>query len=131
MTAHATGSFNGTRWEESAYDEGEGKPKLTRASVTNAYSGDFEGEGTLEYLMVYRGDGPVDFIGIERMTGRLGGRTGSFVLQHGGTWENGVAKGSWTVVPGSGTGELATLRGSGGYQATEKEASLTLDYDFD
>lgn len=130
MTAHATGSFEGKRWEETAYDEGEGKPKLTRASVGNAYHGDVEGEGVLEYLMLYRADGPVDFIGLERIDGRLGGRTGSFVLQHSGTWENGTARATWTVVPGSATGELTGLRGSGGYEATHDKSSLTLDYDF-
>jgi hypothetical protein len=130
MTTHATGSFEGKGWEESAYDEGEGKPKLTHAGVTNAYKGDIEGEGVLEYLMVYLADGSVPFIGLERISGRLGGRTGSFVLQHSGTWENGTARATWAVVQGSGTGELSGLRGSGGYEAAHDASSLTLDYDF-
>ena len=44
------------------------------------------------------------YVGYERVTGTLGGRSGSFVLQGVGTWEGGVAKTTWTVVPGSGTG---------------------------
>ena len=68
----------------------------------------------------------------ERVTGTLGGRSGSFVLQGVGTWEEGVARTTWTVVPGSGTGQLTGLRGEGGIEAAGGQAEITyrLDYDF-
>ena len=47
------------------------------------------------------------------MTGKLLGRAGSFVLQHEGTFSDGLARSSYFVVPGSGTGALARLSGEG------------------
>ena len=61
MTTRANVTFEGKNWDEKPFSEIEGGPKLTRASVTNVYHGDIEGEGTLEYLMVYNTAGPVDF----------------------------------------------------------------------
>jgi hypothetical protein len=40
-----------------------------------------EGEGQVEYLMMYRSDGSATFVGLERVVGRIGGKTGAFVLQ--------------------------------------------------
>ena len=100
-------------WDETPYSEGAGLPKLTRASVKKTFTGDLEGEGQVEYLMMYRADGSATFVGLERVVGRLGGRTGSFVLQRTGLFEGGQAKETYSVVPGSGTGELQGLRGEG------------------
>jgi len=132
MTTHATGSFEVKSWDEKPYSEIDGGPKLTHASVTNAFHGDIEGEGALMYLMVYRDDSSTSYFGLERVVGRVGDRSGSFVLQHSGTYEGGAATTTWSVVPGSGTGDLRGLRGEGGYVARggEKQTPFTLDYDF-
>ncbi|MFL5759504.1 MAG: DUF3224 domain-containing protein [Thermomicrobiales bacterium] len=129
MRSHATGTFAGKSWDEETYDEAEGRPKLSRASVTNAYSGDLEGEGKLEYLLAYQHDDAASFVGIERVVGRIGDKSGSFVLQQSGTYENGVAKGEWFVVPGTGTEELTGLRGEGDFEASHESAAFTLDYE--
>jgi hypothetical protein len=100
-------------WDEKPYGEGLDLPKLTRASVAKTFAGDLEGEGQVEYLMMYRGDGSATFVGLERVVGRLAGRTGSFVLQRTGVFEGGQAREIYSVVPGSGTGELHGLRGEG------------------
>src|SRR5262245_14946459 len=100
----ARATFEVKTWEEKPCDPVEGAPKLTRATVTKVFHGDLEGEGKVEYLMLYREDGSASFVGLERVAGRLGGRAGSFVLQHSGTFEAGTAKTTWSVVPGSGTG---------------------------
>jgi len=100
-------------WDEKPYSEGEGQPKLTRASVAKTFTGDLDGESHVEYLMMYRSDGTAAFVGLERVVGRLGGKSGSFVLQRTGVFEGGEAKESYTVVPGSGTGALQGLRGDG------------------
>ena len=100
-------------WDEKPYSEAPGSPKLTRASVTKTFTGDVEGEGSVEYLMMYRADGSATFVGLERVVGRIGSRSGSFVLERTGVFEAGQAKETYTVVAGSGTGELAGLRGSG------------------
>jgi hypothetical protein len=100
-------------WDEKPYGEGPDLPKLTRASVAKSFTGDLEGEGHVEYLMTYRADGSATFVGLERVVGRLGGKTGSFVLQRTGVFEDGTAKETYSVVPGSATGELQGLRGEG------------------
>ena len=100
-------------WDEKPYSEGEGLPKLTRASVTKTFTGDMEGEGHVEYLMMYRSDGTATFVGHERVVVRLGGKPGTFVLQRIGVFENGQAKESYSVVAGSATGALEGLRGDG------------------
>lgn len=97
-----------------------------------AFSGDIEGESTVEYLMIHRTDGSADFVGVERVVGRVGDRSGSFVLRHTGTFEDGSATASWTVVRGSGTGKLTGLRGDGGFASAHAESyPVTLDYDFE
>lgn len=121
MTTSANSIFKIAKWDESAYDESEGQPKLTRASVTKLYTGDLEGEGALVMLMTYRLDDTAQFVGLERFTGTLGGRAGSFVLEHTGSFANGIVKSTWTVVPGSGTGELAELTGSITFEAGHAE----------
>jgi hypothetical protein len=100
-------------WDEKPYSEGPGLPKLTRASVVKTFSGDIAGEGQVEYLMIYRSDGSATFVGLERISGRIGDKTGSFVLQRVGVFENGQAKETYSVIPGSGTGDLHGLRGDG------------------
>jgi hypothetical protein len=140
--------FEIKNWEEKPYDETAGMPKLVRASVTEAFQGDIEGEGTVEYLMMYRDDGSAGFIFMRRVVGRVGGRSGSFVLQGSGEFEGVTAKGTWLVMPGSGSGVLRGLRGEGGFvahhgpepiewagrvwQPTPRMlATVTLDYDFE
>jgi hypothetical protein len=113
MKQTANGRFAIKGWDEKPYSEGEGLPKLTRASVTKAFTGDIEGESHVEYLMMYRPDGSASFVGLERVTARIGEKRGTFVLQRTGTFEGGQAKETYSVVPGSGTGDLRGLRGEG------------------
>ena len=132
MTIQATGTFVGKSWDEKPFHELAGAPRLARASVANAFHGDVEGDGTLEYLLIYREDGSCGYIGVERVVGRIGDRSGSFVLQHEGNYAVDTATGTWFVVPGSGTGELHGLQGDGAFVGKhgEPSASYTLDYDF-
>jgi len=113
MMQSANARFAVKSWDEKPYSEGREQPKLTRASVTKTYTGDIEGEGQVEYLMMYRSDGSATFVGLELVVGRIGGKTGSFVLQRTGIFEGGQAKESYSVVHGSATGELQGLIGNG------------------
>jgi hypothetical protein len=113
MKQTAKSRFAIQRWDEKPYREGDNMPKLTRASVTRTFTGDLEGEGWVEYLMMYRSDGSATFVGLEQIVGRIGGKVGTFVLQRTGVFENGQAKESYAVVPGSGTGDLRDLKGEG------------------
>ena len=117
-------------WDEKPYSEGSDLPKLTRATVTKTFTGDIEGEGQVEYLMMYGGDGTATFVGLERVVGRIGGKAGSFVLQRTGIFEGGQAKESYSVIPGSGTGELRGLRGEGTSAVGHgTEHPVTLNYE--
>lgn len=113
MKQSASARFVIKSWDERPYSEGENLPKLTRASVTKAYTGDIVGEGQVEYLMMYRSDRSAAFVGLERVVGRIAGKTGSFVLQRTGVFEDGQAKESYSVIPGSASGELHGLLGDG------------------
>jgi hypothetical protein len=127
-TAHAR--FSITSWDEKPYSEGQDLPRLTRATVTKTFTGDIEGESQLEYLMMYRLDGSATFVGLERVVGRIGGKSGTFVLERFGTFEGGQARESYTVIAGSGTAELRDLRGEGTSavgHATEYPFTLTYE----
>ena len=113
MKQTANARFAIKSWDEKPYSEGKDLPKLTRASVSKTYSGDIAGEGQVEYTMMYRSDGSATFVGLERIVGRIAGKIGSFVLQRTGVFEGGQAKESYSVIPGSGTGELRSLVGDG------------------
>jgi len=130
MKKSANARFAIKSWDEQPYGEGQDQPKLTQASVTKTYTGDIEGEGQVEYLMMYRGDGSATFVGLERVIGRLAGKAGSFVLQRTGVFEGGLAKESYSVIPGSATGELRGLLGDGTSAVGHgMEHPFTLDYE--
>ncbi len=132
MSIHASGGVETRSWDEQAIEEPEGGTKLTRVRATNTFSGDIEGESVVEYLLAYANDDYCSFVGIERVTGQIGGRSGSFVLQQHGTFQDGGIQISWFVVPGTGSGELGGLRGEGGYVWNGEHgvpAPFTLDYD--
>lgn len=131
MSTRADATFVVKSWDEKPYHEAEGEAKLTRATVAKSFSGDLEGEGVVEYLMCHGKDGTASFVGLERIEGTLGGRSGSFILEHRGTFAGGTADTKWTVVPGSGSGELDGLQGEGGFASAHAESyEMVLDYEF-
>ena len=130
MRMIANARFAITNWDERPYSEGQDLPRLTRASVMKTFTGDIEGEGQVEYLMMYRSDGSATFVGLERIVGQVAGKAGSFVLHRTGVFENGLAKESYYVIPGSGTGDLWGLRGEGTSAVGHgTEHPLTLNYE--
>jgi hypothetical protein len=120
------------KYEPVAYEEPAEGPVLSRIHVEEAFNGDIEGDGVVEFLQASRPDGSASFVGIERVSGSVAGRTGTFLLQDVGTVENNIVSGDWFVVPGSGTGRLAGLRGQGGFRANLGEgADVHLEYWFE
>ena len=111
--AQATGTFEVTGGTEDPFDELDGGIKLTHASGTQTFSGDIDGDGKVHWLMLYRADESAQFVGLQRITGSVGGQRGSFVLAAEGDHEAGSSRIRWTVVGGSGTGALAGIAGSG------------------
>lgn len=132
MKHTANARFAITSWDEKPYSEGPDQPRLTRASVAKKLTGDIDGESHTEYLMMYRPDGTASFVGVERVVGRVAGRSGSFVMQRVGSFEGGQAKETYSVIPGSGTGELRAIRGEGSSSVGHgMEHPFTLSYEMD
>ncbi len=132
MSTFANTTFKVESWDEQPLHEEKGATKLTRVSAVVSYRGDLEGQGRVEYLMSYRADGSATFLGMERVSGGLAGYQGSFVLQHVGSFEEGTAKSTFSVIPGSGSGKLEKLRGHGEYASTGcDETPVTFQYDIE
>ena len=102
---------------------------LARTTVKKTLTGDLQGTSVAELLMLWAED-HAGYVASERVTGRLEGREGSFVLQHGGLVDGETLNPFGHVVPGSGTGDLAGLRGTGIFLHDENGATFTLDYWF-
>ena len=130
MTARAEGTFTVASWDEETYQELGGKAKLTRASVGYQLSGDIEGEAAWEALMFYRADGTAEYTGLQYVSAQIAGRSGTCVMVADGAFADGAASGTWRVIPGSGTEDLAGLRGSGTSVLTsEPPGTFTFDYE--
>jgi hypothetical protein len=93
--------------------------------VRKRYLGELEGTSVAEVLTAQGPDGQA-FVAIERVDGRLAGRAGTFVLQHGGLIGEGEPRAFGHVVPGSGTGELHGLRGEAAFAHDEAGARVVL-----
>lgn len=122
-------------WDEKTFSE-PGSPgpghagKLTKASVRKTYTGDVEGEGVLEYLLSYKDDGSAEYMGYERVTGKVDGVPGSFVFRHNGTYAEDRMMQTSVIVEGSGTGELIGLSGRTEIIAGhDKDYPFTLEYE--
>jgi hypothetical protein len=104
---HATGPFE-VKLEPLATDAAP----IGRRSIDKQFHGDLEATSKGEMLS-FMSDvkGSAGYVALERVTGSLHGKKGSFALQHSGTMDRGAASLSVTVVPDSGTGELVGLSG--------------------
>ncbi len=133
MTTQAKATFDIKQWDEKSWDgqpyADVEAPKLTRAEIGFTYAGDFVGESKLQFLMQYNVDGRVYSVGLEEMTGTLAGRKGTYILQHEGLFDGKNNSGTFTIIPGSGTGELAAIRGSGKSFSTQEIREITFDYE--
>jgi len=109
----ARGSFEVKGGTEDPYDELDGGTKLTHASGTQAFSGDISGEGAVHWLMLYRADKTARFVGLQRITGSIGGRSGSFVATAEGDHDGTGSTITFSIIPGSGTGDLTGISGDG------------------
>jgi hypothetical protein len=111
MEAHATGTFDVTLAAIGTDDKADGST-LGRMSIAKKFRGDLEGVSQGEMMTAMTEfEGSAGYVAIERVTGTLNGRRGSFVLQHGGVMNRGAAQLTILVVPDSATGQLVGLTG--------------------
>ncbi|MDX6696429.1 MAG: hypothetical protein QOF02_4032 [Blastocatellia bacterium] len=111
MTNHAKGAFE-VKVVPQTPEEKVGDPTVGRLSLDKQFSGDLEATGKGQMLAVSTEvEGSAGYVAMERVVGKLHGRSGSFALQHNGTMARGAMQLSITVVPDSGTGQLVGLKG--------------------
>jgi Protein of unknown function (DUF3224) len=125
---NASAPFTNDRYDEEPYAEAEGT-ELSRVHISRTFTGDLEGESTAE-LMIAKAEGRGGYIGHDRISGTLNGKSGSFVFQHTGIMGPGGITTTGTVVPGTGTEELAGLTGEGTMLADQDgNHTFTLTYE--
>ncbi|MFY8275311.1 DUF3224 domain-containing protein [Pseudoalteromonas sp. SSDWG2] len=109
----ATGTFTVTLNPQEGYTTGVDGIKLGRMSIDKAFTGELHGISQGEMLSAMTTvQGSAGYVAIEQVTGTLGDKKGSFVLQHFGTMDQGKDRLTLEVVPDSGSGELVGLSGS-------------------
>jgi hypothetical protein len=125
MTRRATGTFT-TVFEPLPIDD----DTISRMQVLKTLEGDLSGTGRAEMLSVGTPiDGSAGYVAIDRITGTLHGRSGSFVLQHYGLMDRGAGTLIVRVVPDSGTDELAGLTGTFEIEHGSEEHRYAFEYD--
>jgi len=105
---------------------------LGRMAIDKTFKGDLEATSQGEMLSAMgEVKGSAGYVAIERVTGKLGGKSGSFVLQHSGTMDRGAPTLVVTVVPDSGTGELAGISGKMDIRITAEGHFYDFEYRLD
>lgn len=109
---------------------GEAGPvQFGRVRLRKAFTGPLTGTGDVAMTSTAVDNAPAGYVAVELVTGTLEGRTGTFVLQHAGVVDGAHGASSGVVLPDTGTGELAGLRGTVTYEHDETGSVLTLDYE--
>ncbi|WP_199433900.1 DUF3224 domain-containing protein [Qaidamihabitans albus] len=124
--------FTMRTWDEKVVAGPEDGPRYAHAHTTFAYTGVIEGTSTCDYLVYYasegyEGDGQTS-PGFELIEGTVGGRTGSFLVRHDVGYDANGIRDTWTVIPGSATGELTGLTGTGHMAGNSESMPYTFDY---
>ncbi len=115
---------------EPPYDSRDGV-SLGRVQFDKKFTGPLTAASTVQMTAVRTAvETSAGYVAIERLEGTLGGKRGSFVLQHNGVSRKGVQSLSVTVVPDSGTGELKGLSGSMRISDHNGKHEYEFDYDF-
>jgi hypothetical protein len=111
MTTHAKGTFEVKITPQTPDGKFE-DATMSRMTIDKQFHGDLEATSKGQMLSAMTEvKGSAGYVAMERVTGTLTGRSGSFVLQHSASMTRGAPQLSVTVVPDSGTGQLVGLTG--------------------
>jgi len=130
MTTHASGTFEVklTPQDDRSQDSKPEDATLGRMTIDKQFHGDLEAVSKGQMLTAGTTvNGSAGYVAIERVSGTLHGRSGSFALQHSGVMTRGEPQLTITVVPDSGDGQLTGLAG----KMTIKIADGKHSYDFE
>ena len=129
MHRQANGPFDVKRTAMESVDAGHGAA-FGRMRLEKRFHGDLDATSVVEMLSAGNpAAGSAGYVAVEHVVGTLHGRAGSFMLQHTGVMDRGASSLQVTVVPGSGTGQLAGLAGTLVIAIADDGAhSYTFDY---
>ena len=128
MTARASGTFD-VKVTPQAADDYADATALGRMTLDKQFSGDLQATSKGQMLTGMSSvKGSAGYVAIERVSGMLSGRRGTFVLQHSGTMTRGTPTLVITVVPDSGTEALTGLSGTMVIDVTGGQHSYMFDY---
>jgi hypothetical protein len=128
MTAHASGTFE-VKLKPQGQDDPGADANLGRMSIDKEFHGDLEGASKGQMLTAGTGvKGSAGYVAIERVSGTLHGKNGTFILQHSGTMTRGAPQLSVTVVPDSGTDQLEGLAGKMAINIADGKHSYEFEY---
>lgn len=126
---HASGTFEVKLTPQKPDNQEAESANLGRMSIDKRFHGDLEATSKGEMLSVMTEvKGSAAYVALERVTGTLHGRRGSFVLQHSGTMARGAAEMSVIVVPDSGTDQLLGIAGKMTIKIAEGKHFYEFDY---
>jgi hypothetical protein len=128
MTQIARGTFSVEMKPQGEPDAMDGV-SLGRMLLNKKFEGELNGTGQGQMLTALTPiKGSAGYVAIERFTGTVHGRSGSFVLQHTGTMNQGAQQLSIAVVPGSGTGALLGIDGTFRLDIADGEHRYEFEY---
>ena len=129
VTTRATGTFDVKLTPQSTDTPADGSP-LGRLTIDKQFHGDLD--GTSKGEMLTAGSPTIKnsagYVAVERVTGTLHGKRGTFALQHLGVMTRGEGKLTISVVPDSGTGDLTGLTGTMTIDVSNGKHSYTFEY---
>ncbi|MBT2481773.1 DUF3224 domain-containing protein [Streptomyces sp. ISL-94] len=130
-TVETAGRFTFADWQEQPVGSPDSAPRLAHATVTNAFSGGIEAAATsCSYVIAYTGESVGTYSGMELLSGSVDGRKGAFVLEERGSFDATGTTCRFEVVPGSATGDLAGLTGSGGFTYRHGDTSVAYAFTY-
>ena len=128
MSARAFGLFE-VKLSPLPPADGTADALLARMSIAKTFGGDLSGTSTGEMLTAGTAiKGSAGYVAIERVTGSLNGRSGTFILQHTGSMNRGAPQLTITVVPDSGTDQLVGLSGQLSIRIADGQHHYEFDY---
>jgi hypothetical protein len=128
MTNHARGTFE-VKLKPLVSDEPVEEATLGRMSIDKQFHGALEATSRGQMLTAGTSvKGSAGYVAIERVSGRLDGRSGTFVLQHSGTLTRGLPELTISVVPDSGTDQLVGLLGKMAIKNDDGKHSYEFEY---
>ncbi len=131
MSKQITIPFQVALWDLKPFDETPDSPTLSRGTVKKTFDGELKGESNGEILMYSVADGSAGYTVMDKVSGELCGRAGTFVMMHGATHTpNDTSRAGGIIAPNSGTGDLRGISGTVEFKSDENGKNIILNFAF-